>query len=379
MIKPTFEEQVLDLKAKGWGRDRIARELGVTPYSVRKVLECGSNAPSDPVEAPQKPERQVEYKNGTYTVTGPLDPSCDLLDPVAVMDSIGLDPMKFELVQVGKGRWTYGESLRVVCKPRKVFVDIDYILERIDAYRPTSERIRVSDAPVGDRLLEIAIADPHFGENTLEDYEQTLADIWRLLPGKDTVVLTVGNDCLQANGFSYKTINDTQLEPFDLTKAWEDAVQFFQSIIRTALYYGANVHVVYIPANHDRDLAWAMGKLLEKMHPMVSFDLGHDQYKAFRYGDVAIGWTHGDEGNKKDYDRIFMRDFPEIFGSSSLSEIHVGHWHKEALDDVQGVIVRVLPTRTKRNAWAKRKGYHSVPRFQCFEYDDKELKHIHYV
>ena len=47
--------------------------------------------------------------------------------------------------------------------------------------------------------------------------------------------------------------------------------------------------------------------------------------------------------------------------------------------DCVDALVRTLPTGTKRTDWTKRKGYHSVRRFQVFSYTEDGLRAIYYV
>ena len=94
--------------------------------------------------------------------------------------------------------------------------------------------------------------------------------------------------------------------------------------------------------------------------PRVTVDMSAKPYYAHRHGDVAIGVHHGHERSKpNDLRLIFYEEFPEVFGTARVKEIHTGHRHHESRDDQFGVVVEQHPTLAARDAHASRKGYSS--------------------
>lgn len=381
-----------------WGWRRVSGALGIYGKEQRRVRRILDNIRGKSMSAIQSQDwtrtpsgNQVVYENGNYKIERIVSLSQDeLLDPTAIMKAVGLDPLKFELVS-----FRYGEhqglakidetietktlyNLRVIVRPMKRGIDWDEVVNRLSALKPRAVSAELD--PVPGTLLEVAITDAHFGLNTYEDYKKTLESILGLMDSQEDVVLIMGSDNLHTNSADNKTINGTQLETTDLEKAYEDCMQFYMDIIEHGLINGSRIHLVYLPANHDRDLSWSMAKAFERIYPDgVQHYSNMDQYKALRFGGVALGFTHGDKGKACEYDRIFMAEHPEVFARASTAEIHSGHIHTETAKDLHGVMVRSLPSATKRNGWTKRNGYHGVQRFQLFEYSRDELKAIYYV
>lgn len=377
------EVKRLKLEHPDWGRRRIAKELGISERQVRKHLEKCNTA------SQQCNNRTVTYQAGMLHIDDKVALTTDdLLSPEAIMTACGIDPMKFEIVTFQHSEWDgmakiddemqtkrlYAIKLKV--KPKKNGFDLQACLEMINSTE-IKQYTFMKTEPSGSGLIEVFPTDMHFGINTLEEYSDTLQGILGLLEGHDSLVLVTGSDNLHTNGHKGQTVNGTQLEQIDLNKAFNDAVEFYTRILTRALNLGMNVRTVHVPANHDYDTSFFVAKTLERMFPQVEVDTDMNQYKAMRYGQTAIGWTHGDEG--RNFDRVFMREFPEIFGTAETLEVHTGHLHMETVQDQAGVLVRTLPTRTKRTDWTKRKGYHSVRRFQVFSYTEDGLRAIYYV
>lgn len=350
------------LRSQGLSRAKIAKKLGITEHQVRKVIQAPDG---------------VTYSRGIYTLSGDLKLTGDeLLSPDEVLERINLDPLKFELINFSQSSYRDG-SVKIQAKPRAQGMDWDKVLEKISRLEP--QRIRPVTMPKTETMIELGLTDMHWGINTYEDYEDTLYEVLEAIRGHERIILITGSDGIHVNNFDNKTINDTQLEAVDLETAYEDAFRFYSQIIEAGLEQGSDVEVIYIPANHDRDISWAMAKTLERVYPDAIYNISLYPYKAIRWGSVALGWTHGDKGKPAEYDRLFLREFPSIFGDAEVIEIHSGHLHREGVTDTFGAILRCLPTGTKRNKWTAEMGLVSVPRFQVFTYDLEGLRRIEYI
>lgn len=349
-----LEKEILRLRSQGLSREKISRQLGITEYQVRKALG----------KLPEHPKRILKIKGD------------ELLTPDEILERAHLDPLKFVLVSYNQSSYRDG-SIRIQVKPRSQGLNWDEVLEKIKRLEP--ERIQPLSMPQNRLMVELGLTDMHWGINTYEDYRETLQSILAVIKGCTKILLIIGSDSIHVNGFSNKTINDTQLEEVNLEQAYEDAFLFYSQIIRAGLEQGSEVAVIYIPANHDRDISWALSKTLEVKFPEASHLNDLYPYKAIRWGSVALGWTHGDKGKPADYDRLFISEFPSIFSEATNMEIHSGHLHREGVTDTYGVMLRCLPTGTKRNKWTAEGGLISVPRFQAFIYDQTELRSIAYV
>lgn len=378
---PLADEVIRIKKANPeYGRARISKILGVSEKRVRTILEKNR----DKVDPTGK---TVEYSNGRTTINAKVALSDDeLLNPEKMMIACGIDPALFELVSYRHSEWDSMAkidekiqtkrmyALKIVVKPKKAVFDIDGLINKLNKLKPI--KIEKRPAPIEDYMLEIGTTDLHF---PFVDYESLLCNILGLIPGMSQVVLLTGSDNLHVDNLKGMTSNGTQLEPTDLNEAFEQAFAFYSTIIEFAIKHGAEVKVIYVMGNHDETTSFMLAKALEKVYPQAEHDVELKQYKAHRFHDVAIGFTHGNEGKQRDYDRLFLSEYPDIFSGAKTVEIHSGHIHQEKVTDVYGTMLRSLPTNTRRNEWTIKKGLVSKQRFQCFIYSDSELLSINYV
>ena len=378
-----MEEAVLKLKLEHpeWGRRKIANELGIGEKRVRTILSKHKG------EIGEAGIKSVKYSNGETVIQAVIHLN-DLNDQNAIMRACNYDPNAWECISSevkayqslikdseSKPVVTDLYSVTVKVKPKKNDFDLEACLEKINRMEPVEILPhRVS----GTGLLEVGITDAHFGANTFDDYQETLAEVLGLIDDADEVLLILGSDNLHTNNFQNTTVKGTVLEEIDFEKAFDDAFKFFGAIIYRALSQSKRMHVKYLRGNHDETASFLLCKTLQAVYQAAEYDLSMEQYKVHRYHDVCIGLTHGDNGQAKNYDRLFRAQFPEM-GTAKVIELHAGHLHREMVSDVYGTMVRTLPTGTERTGWTKDKGYHSVRRFQCFLYGEDSLKAIYYV
>ena len=303
-------------------------------------------------------------------------------DKTLLMEAHGFDPIQWELIDAISNLWHgpspsgkvpyYQSKIRV--KPTKTAIDLDVLLDKISTIKPMPIISKPSD---GSGLLEVFLTDQHFGLDN--DYSKTLQTVIDHCSNANEVVIVIGSDAIHVDNVSNTTVKGTQLEEIDLNKAWEEMYRVYFNLIHSCVSNQKQTHVKYIPGNHDSTLAWTVLKSLEKALPDASYDTSQEHFKAFRYHDVALGWTHGDTGKKTDFDRLFHRRFPDVFGTALCKEVHYGHIHTETAIDRYGTIVRSLPTGTVASDWTVQGGYDSVRTFQLFKYSTDRLLAIHYV
>jgi hypothetical protein len=392
-------DKIIELHKQGYGRRRISAELGISERKIRKTLseykmgriEQISKEVKEKIDASFAPDMRtkIRYAQGQPILERVLELTDELHTTETIMEAFRVDPDKWECVTYNLNPYQmmhkdadnnavvtnlYSATLRV--KPIKGALDLDRQLAKIATLEPMQIEVTKTD---GYGLAEIGVTDAHFGINTFADYADTLKNIIRVVDAAETVLLIMGSDNLHANNFQGTTVKGTVLETTDLNQAFEDAYKFFSTIIYQSIVRGKDIHVKYLRGNHDETTSFLLCKTLEKVFPQAHYDLEMSQYKGFRYGDVGIGLTHGDMGKRGDFDRIFRKELPDIFGTAKTIELHYGHVHQEGVKDVYGDKIRSLPTGTKRSGWTKDNGYFSVEVFQCFLYGKDRLMAIHYV
>lgn len=258
------------------------------------------------------------------------------------------------------------------------------LLETIKEYKPV-DVIKESAMEIQNKMLEIPLVDMHFGIADFEYYRQTLDDILLLIDkcSYEAIYIIIGNDLFHNDDFRGRTSSGREIEKVDLASAWESARVFYSNIIEKAIKRSEAVHVMYVKGNHDESMTWAFVQMIKAQYGhLIDIDDSLKQRKLITYGTNFIGITHGDKGRKKPIDlrSQFTIEFPVEFASSKVREIHASHLHREAAEDVYGIMCRTLSTGNITDDWHDDSGYVGQnKRFMVFEWYLDKLASIHYV
>lgn len=277
-----------------------------------------------------------------------------------------------------------GEIVQAWIKQHTGEFDIDAFLdgvrESIEPYAYTSEP-NLDDG----ELLEIPLADMHWGVSRFEDYEPALREILDVINERpwSRIVIPFGQDFFHNDSIeSGTTSNGTAIEKVDMATAVRDGRRFMYALIDAAIQNGSRVKVLYIPGNHDRSISWMfMQILLERYGPEIVDD-SFEMRKCILHGKNAIMETHGDskQATAKNLAHIFPVMFPEEFAAATTREVHAGHLHHESEADIYGVMVRRLSSGLKLDAWHDKEDYvGTMKRFMLFRWSMAKLKAIYYI
>lgn len=310
-------------------------------------------------------------------------------------------------------RWSkrrYADSMTLECGTYDGFIAHDatvqvsksgeivqaWIKQKADSLNPEEflEAIRENVEPFvyvpselnnATRMLEIPLFDMHWGVAFMDYYEPVLNEILDLITSRkwDKIVIPFGQDFFHndsiANG---QTTKGTVIEKVDMTRAVKESKTFMYTLIDTAIRCANEVTVLYSPGNHDRSISWMFIQvLLERYGPSVVDD-SLEYRKVVSYGKNSIMITHGDskQATAKNLAHIFPITFAEEFANASVREVHAGHLHHEAEEDIYGVMVRRLSSGGKVDDWSNREDFVGTHRrFMVFEWDLKKLASIHYI
>ena len=259
------------------------------------------------------------------------------------------------------------------------------IEELLEALRDNTPIAQVQPKVIdgADGMLEIPLFDMHFGIADLDYYRDTLAEILAIVGSKhwDRIVIPVGQDLFHNDSITKGiTTKGTLIEKVDLKKAVYDAKTFYFNLIDTALQYANEVSVMYSPGNHDKTVGWLFVQILKERYGDIVDDSLAER-KAVWWNGCFIGITHGDKhtDNVNGLRGKFTMEFPALFATAKVREIHAGHLHREDSRDEYGVQVRRMSSGNKDDDWTTEEGYKSQKRFMLFEWMPNRLKSIHYV
>ena len=259
------------------------------------------------------------------------------------------------------------------------------IEELLEAIRDNTPILQVRPKVINgaEGMLEIPLFDMHFGIADLEFYRDTLEEILGIISSKhwDKIVIPIGQDLFHNDSLTKGvTTKGTLIEKVNLKQAVYDAETFYFSLIDTALESANEVSVMYSPGNHDKTVGWLFVRILKTRYGDIVDDSTAER-KAVWWNGCFIGITHGDKhtDTPNGLRGKFTMEFPALFATAKVREIHAGHLHREGSKDEYGVQVRRMSTGNKDDDWTTDEGFKSQKRFMLFEWMPNRLKSIHYV
>lgn len=402
--RPDLVEEARDLRNEGLSYNGIAEimkerhGLEASENSIRYV--CGKKDGQPPLKeaVEQTKARDLPNYKESVEIAGDGSHKSDKLlrmseeeskDIDFLLRAHGYDAEVWELISARNNIWnSYSKqdgimtmySSKISVRPKSSTFSLDRLLEAINEL-PELTVHRVPVALDDKRMLEIPLFDAHFGISTYDYYKPTQEKILQKIQSRDweEVLFVVGQDMLHNDNFRGQTANGTQIEVVDMVKAWMDATKFYFPLIEEALLKSNRVKIIFSKGNHDESMTWTFVQLLKERYKQVTVDDSFVERKAHVFGNCFIGLTHGDKA-RKNLHNIFPREFPMLWAQATTHELHTGHFHVEDAKDVFGMMVRTLATRNKTDQWHKDSGFVGAhKRFMLFEYDEQELKSIHYV
>ena len=335
-----------------------------------------------------KSELDIDYKTGERTVHQLVE-IFDEADktPERVMEMLGYKQGVWELTNFNLTKYGKEDSpmyaAKVMLKPDKIGIDWEALGDKL-ADRLTPKQPKTPQNAHRERYLVIPLYDLHF--NGTNEYDETLGKIFEQLEYEYKKVLIIsGGDILHTDNYQSTTASGTQLETTDMNQAWEDAFDFFDLIMDKSLDCAEEIEVIYVPGNHDTTVGQTLFKALTKLYQRedrITIDDAQEMFKATLLGHNFIGATHGVKRNKKDYPVLFATQFSQLWGVEGVRtrETFVGHLHHEWTVDMNGLVIRQMPTRNETDQWHKDNGFvGSHKRFMLVEYSEYETEMIRYV
>jgi hypothetical protein len=249
--------------------------------------------------------------------------------------------------------------------------------------------------PSAGLMLELDIFDLHIGklawgvETGHGPYDTKLAvgafdealDVLLARTGThkfDRVLFPIGNDVLHSDGKANQTTAGT---PQDVDgryhKVFLTARRMFVAAIEQRLARIAPLVIVpIVPGNHDEHAAWHLGDSLDCwFHSSKRIQiLNHPTPRKYvRHGKVLLGFTHGNEEKLADLPQLMATEQPEAWGATRIREFHIGHRHKEMVDEKMGFKTRTLSALCAADSWHAKKGYVGNARAaEAFVWDAEE-------
>ena len=242
-------------------------------------------------------------------------------------------------------------------------------------------------------LLEISAFDLHLGKIGIkgDEYsmeiaeERLLSAIEHLLYRAqgyyiDKILFIVGQDLLNSDG-DWPIPSTTRGTPQFNSNYHIDMYRYARKLMIKAidiLSEVADVHVMVIPGNHDRESVMHLGDTLElyyENNKNVKVDNSDCLMKAIPYGNNLIISDHGDGPKTNDLPGIIAQRFKNLWSDTVYVEVHRGHYHTnkamklQAIEELNGITVRNLSSMSATDYWHDSKGFiGNIKKAQAFIY-----------
>jgi hypothetical protein len=265
-----------------------------------------------------------------------------------------------------------------------------FVVEKIKKHAfEYPERLKADPPPEHSRhMMEIGMADVHLGalgwaEEVEEDYDLRLGEtavrfvmptLLRKAGGFpiDRFLFPIGNDFFHFDSNKGETYSGTRQ---DVDTRW---MKMFRTGIDLMIWAidllleVAPVHVMIVPDNHAPTTTLSLGEVLRAWYHHcddVTVDNRPKTRKYYAYGVNLLGFGHGKDPKLKKYPALMPVEVPELWAHSKIREYHVAHFHHRAkmdeLRELNGVVVRILPSLAARDVWHFDHGY--VGNLRCAE------------
>lgn len=268
--------------------------------------------------------------------------------------------------------------LRKKCNVAFAAAEVDALRRKAEACAPTYPQIIFRDRKQSGNLLEVSIADHHFGrlcwarETGWADYDTRIAQrIYEqaftvLLDrtrgfGIDEVLIPVGNDLQHTDNRQGTTTRGTPQDTDSrYQKVFETARDAVIWSIEAALTIAPRVTVIPVPGNHDFLSTWHLGDSLRSWFHRTKAVTVHNEptfRKYYQHGNVMLMFTHGNTGKLEEYPLIMASEQRRMWGDTTWREAHTGDKHQRRLLELKGASVRILPSLCPPDAWTSENCY----------------------
>jgi hypothetical protein len=299
------------------------------------------------------------------------------LPPVAVPESFLLD--KTSVLRRGDGttvtQWnSYKQGSVERWEAIKIAVE-EHLVTYVKPISPVKAPKVVSDS---DRITIYPLGDPHigmlaWGKEVGESFDLKIAsselcECMRQLvvrsPATSEAIITNLGDFWHAQDNDQRTPGHGNKLDVDgrAGKVGQVGLSVFRTLIDIALTRHKRVRVRSLPGNHDPQSAFWLPLYLQAVYqnePRVTVEDGFNPYQYDVFGQVLLGWCHGDGAKLEDLGEIMATDAPEMWGATQFRYWNSGHVHHYSQKELRGCVVDTHRTLAGRDAWHHHSGYRS--------------------
>lgn len=331
-----------------------------------------------------------EHRDSSSSVTSEMilqRNSKELFTESELLEIHGFDPKEFRIKHVTSNEWTtpqeegqfynYQSKISVVPITDDEKTQTDFL----ETLRTEVQPIAVEQLNSGKNNVIIALSDMHFGETTMEDLEEKLAEITqKLRKGYNKVVIMNAGDFFHSDDmFSSRTIAGTVLETVDMVRAVNEAKIFMDVVFKSALENASEVEYQYVAGNHS-SFEYFFNEYLIVKYPKAHIAQHNELSTAFMLDNVLIALAHGHKIKKNNLSQVISFEHRELWGKASEVHCFTGHYHQLESQSLNGVIVHQLGTPKRADTYERQNGWVASRKLiQLFEFDSDKLKTVYYI
>lgn len=372
-----------------WKRSNTycASKLGISIEEYKKLKQEVLNSPPSPSD------KIIEFKEnieaGTAEIKGIA--VCEPRTSEEIIELLKIDTTKWKLSSYWN-KETYSGWLVSAMVTAKTKEPKDALAEVIADFKPEYQ-------PVGDTYLNniftndtvaiLSIQDLHFGKEGNESIaEQFKAAIVNLVHRAyrshhlSKIIYVIGGDLLNMDSFSGTTTSGTPVDNHQRAHdAYKEAFDALYWSVNYLKQFCENLHVVYLPGNHDRlssyHMAHALSKCFDTEDYTIYFDVEYAERKVVVYGHNFFAFEHGDV-TKKNTALVYATEFPTLWGRTKYRTCYTGHFHSKKTIEYKtesehnGFAIKHLPSLCSSDYWHYHNKFIGAKRQAIMEVHDAE-------
>lgn len=282
--------------------------------------------------------------------------------PEELVEQLGIDTKHWILRNFWHKQSTKGWLVSAHVVKKDKITDKDLLLDLMANWEPKTPSFRIPNLKKkgGKKIAAVlSLQDLHYGKLSNDDIDMHFKNAVIDLVGRanasyylEDIYLVVGGDLLNVDTFNKTTTSGTPVENgMDSYQAYGIAFNSFYWAINYIKAFCDNLHVVYIPGNHDRLTSFCLVHALSKAikHPHIYWNTTYEERKALKYYNCFFGFEHGDV-KSKDTPLIYATEYSEMWGKTKHRVLFTGHYHKNKKteyiteDETVGFAMKILPS-----------------------------------
>lgn len=364
-----------------------ASKLGISVEEYKKLKAEVHTSP------PKVSNKVIEWKEnleaGTAEVKGIA--VCEPRTSDEIIELLKIDTSKWKLSSYWNKETYSGwmvSAMVTAVKHEAKDVLAEVIANFKPEYQPVGE-VFINDKFDRDCIGVLSTQDLHFGKEDnqwiFHHFKQSITNLVQrafMSHKLHKIIYVVGGDLLNMDTFNGTTTSGTPVDnhqkAYNAYKEAFDALHWSVSYIKQ---FCDNLHVVYVPGNHDRlssyHLAHALSKCFDHEDYSIYFDVEYAERKVVVCGHNFFAFEHGDV-TKKNTPLVYATEFPLSWGKTTYRTCYTGHFHSKKTieyvteNEYNGFAVKHLPSLCSTDYWHYHNKYTGSKRQAIMEVHDVE-------